>query len=239
LFRNRIAALLITVGLQSLFFAYPAYADESGVTSAKHHRPVVLLLHAGGWMFGDTSLTEPLEPIARRAGFKPVEVDYTIGSLPSAFEDAEKAARQYRDRAVYAYGESAGGTMAGWLASQHLVAAAAGNSAVVNIRAFLRPFLNSTEVITLPQGDTTVGEFMLKVAGGMSFIRTHTLQRLHGSPLRLYGNCDDGVVPCETSMAYAARFPSVTWRLAGSGHIADSKDTARRAMDWFTAIDPR
>ena len=131
--RNRIAALLAVVGLQSLFFAYPAYADQSGEISAEHHRPVVLLLHAGGWILGDTSLTEPLEPIVRRAGFKPVEVDYTIGSLPLAFEDAESAASQYRHRAVYAYGESAGGTMAGWLASQRMVTAAAANSAVVNI----------------------------------------------------------------------------------------------------------
>ena len=191
-------------------------------------------------MFGDSTLTEPLEPIVRRAGFKPVEVDYTLGSLPSAFEDAEKAAWRYRDRTIYAYGESAGGTMAGWLASQRMVTAAAGNSTVVNIHAFLRPLLNSTEVITLPQGETkTVGEFILEAAGGMSFIRSHTLQRLHGAPLRLFGNCDDAVAPCETSMAYAARFPSVTWRLAGSGHLAESKQTARRAMDWFAEIGRR
>ncbi len=190
-------------------------------------------------MFGDISLTQPLEPIVRRAGFKPVEVDYTIGSLPRAFEDAEKAARRYRDRPVYAYGESAGGTMAGWLASRHKVDAAAGNSPIVNNHAILRPLLDSTTVVAIPQGETTMGELVLAIAGGMSFIRSHSLQRLHGSPLRLFGNCDDGLVPCDTSMAYAARFQSVTWRFAGSGHIGDPEGTARRAMDWFAGLDRR
>jgi acetyl esterase/lipase len=202
-------------------------------------RPIVLLLHGGGWVAGDTSLTEPLEPIARQEGLKPVQVDYTLGSLPNAFADAEAAARSFRGRTIFAYGESAGGTMAGWLAGQSLVTAGAGNSAVVNIHAFLRPYLNSTDVMEFPEGAITVGDFVLGMAGGMSFIRSHTLQRIHGAPLRLFGNCDDTVVPCETAEAYAARFPSVTWRRVGSGHIAAPLWTARRAMRWFAEIGRR
>jgi hypothetical protein len=223
-----------------LCFTTAALASGARSSDRNDRPPVVLLFHAGGWVFGDGSAIDALNPAFRQAGFKPVAVDYTLGSLPSSFADAESAAKRFRHRETYAYGESAGGTLAGWLAGRHLVDAAATNSAVVNIQAFLRPYLNSTDTITLPNGDeVTVGEMTLEIAGGKPFIRSHTLQRIHGEPLRLFGNCGDPVVPCNTSRAYADRFKSVTWRRAGDGHIADRLSTARRAARWFSGISDR
>jgi acetyl esterase/lipase len=218
--------------------AAPALAAADAGTP-KERRAVVLLLHAGGWILGSASLMDPLEPAVRAAGMKPVPVEYALGDLPQAFADAEAAARRFRGRSVYAYGESAGGTMAAWLASRWIVDGAFTNSAIVRLAAFVRTVERTTTPVSTPEIETTTGEIMAEASGGPRFVHRHDVHRLHGAPLRLFGNCDDPVVPCSQVRRYARRYESVTWRRAGHGHIAEGERTLRRGLRWLRRLGTR
>jgi hypothetical protein len=172
---------------------------------------------------------DPLRPYVRAAGMKPVPVEYALFDYPQAFSDAEAAARRYRGRTVYAYGESAGATLAGWLAARHLVAAAAGNSAIVNLTRYVR---------SVKQSNPDNADVVEEASGGPRFVRRHSLLRIRGAPLRLYGNCRDPVAPCDVAIRYASHYPQVSWRRAGVGHIDARSGTIIRALDWFRSAAP-
>lgn len=89
------------------------------LTSPAQAKPVVLMFHGGGFVEGRASIPDA-ERAARQAGFRPVEIDYTLGHLPSAVRDARRAAKRRNGRA-FAYGESAGGTLAALVAQAGLV----------------------------------------------------------------------------------------------------------------------
>jgi hypothetical protein len=76
---------------------------------------------------------------ARARGFEPRLVDYPLFDVPGSFATTVAAAKQAgkHDRAVYAYGESAGGTLAALLAEKGYVRAAALESPVSNLPTFL------------------------------------------------------------------------------------------------------
>ena len=196
---------------------------------AADRRPVVLLFHAGGLLIGHADLMDPLRPIVRGAGMKPVPVEYALFDYPRAFEDAEAAARRYRGRRIYAYGESAGATLAGWLAARHLVSAAAGNSPIVNLTAYVR---------AVKRSNPDNADLVEQASGGPRFVRRHSLQRIRGSPLRLYGNCRDPVAPCDVAIRYARHYSQVSWRRAGVGHIGARNGTLDRALAWFGSVAP-
>ncbi len=76
--------------------------------------------------------------VARTDGLHPVEVDYPLGSPSRAVNYSAKVARHWRDegRIVYAYGESAGGSIAADLAERGLVRRAAVQAPVSHIPDF-------------------------------------------------------------------------------------------------------
>jgi hypothetical protein len=172
---------------------------------------------------------DSLRPYVRRAGMKPVPVEYALFDYPQAFADAEQAALRYRNRTVYAFGESAGATLAGWLAARHLVAAAAGNSAIVNLTGYVR---------AVKRSNPDNADLVEAASGGPRFVRRHSLSRIRGAPLRLYGNCRDQVAPCDVAIRYALHYPQVTWRRSGSGHIGARDATLNRALAWFESVAP-
>ena len=104
--------------------------------SAEAQSPTLLVFHPGGFVWGDTEQMYRAVTIANEMGFYVDNVDYPLEDLKGAVAAAEQAAAQYED--VYAYGESAGGTLAALLAQRGLVKAAAAYSPVANLRVFAR-----------------------------------------------------------------------------------------------------
>ena len=102
--------------------------------SAQAQSPTLLVFHPGGFIFGDTEQMHRAVTIATEMGFNVDNVDYPLEDLNGAVAAAEQAASQYED--VYAYGESAGGTLAALLAQRGLVKAAAAYSPVANLKVF-------------------------------------------------------------------------------------------------------
>jgi acetyl esterase/lipase len=101
-------------------------------------RPVLLLFPGGGFIFDIERLPYAVRA-ARRAGFEPRFVDYPENDLPRAVRAARRAARRAtrHGRDVYAYGESAGGTLAGLLAQDGLVARSATYCPLADLPGFI------------------------------------------------------------------------------------------------------
>jgi hypothetical protein len=102
---------------------------------------VLLLFHAGGFIFDDPDHMAQASAIAADLGFRPVVVAYPSYDLRGAITAAKVAARDERGSGpLYAYGDSAGGTLAALLAEADLVDAAATYSPVANVNRFAQQF---------------------------------------------------------------------------------------------------
>jgi dienelactone hydrolase len=96
------------------------------------------MLYRGGFVFEPPDGMARVARLARRAGFEPRYVDYPTYDLRGAVHYAQRTAQRLRarGRSVFAYGESAGGTLAALLAERGLVRAAAGYSPIPNLLRF-------------------------------------------------------------------------------------------------------
>lgn len=90
------------------------------------HAAIVLLIHAGGWVSGTPADEAPIAASLQRAGLETQAVAYPLNDPSAAFAAVDAAAREARrtHARVLAYGQSAGATMAAWLAARGKVDAA-------------------------------------------------------------------------------------------------------------------
>ncbi len=107
-----------------------------GVGGDKH--PVVLIFHSGGFIFAGKPMHQAAHA-ARRRGFVPKIVNYPPLNVPGAVRQSTQLAKRLnrRGRTVYAYGESAGGTLALLLAERGLVRAASAQAPVADIPGWI------------------------------------------------------------------------------------------------------
>jgi acetyl esterase/lipase len=112
-----------------------AFGSEDAAAAHHPRRPVMLLMHAGGFVSGDASYERQAAELARRRGFLARSLEYPLWNLRGAVGYVQRAARFWRraGHPVYAYGESAGGTLAALLAERGLARSAVAYAPVVNI----------------------------------------------------------------------------------------------------------
>ena len=97
----------------------------------------LLLFHPGGFVRNDGDPMTKAVEAATAQGFAPVVVDYPSADPAAALEAARAAADEHGGaRPVFAYGESAGGTLAGRIAQDGLVDRAALHSPVADVERF-------------------------------------------------------------------------------------------------------
>ena len=186
-----------------------------------HPKPVLLLMHAGGFVFGSPGLEDRAAAHARARGWRTEQLDYPLLNLTGAVSYCELAARVYGagGRSVYAYGESAGGTLAALLAERGDVSAAAVLSPVSSIPRF---------AATQPDP-----------AFYLALIRATTRQAIDNSPafhrsrrpiLALVGEDDYPSIRAPT-YRWAKRSPRVRARTVAGGHLGgpDSYGPAMRS----------
>jgi hypothetical protein len=95
-------------------------------STAAQAKPVPLLFHAGGFCWGDGQQMRQAAAYAKPR-FQPDKVDYPLckPDLGAETRYAVAEIKRFPHRKVYAYGESAGGSIAARLAELGLVEAAA------------------------------------------------------------------------------------------------------------------
>lgn len=169
-----------------------------------------------------------MEPLVEAAGFVPHYVEYPLGNLPAAVRRARAEAARLRSRVgvddVYAYGSSAGGTLAALLSGEGLVAAAVAKAPPSDLVDWSWP-LSAYGADYYEQIDLTTE----------ARYRLSPLRRPERQPLLLLQGRSDAVVPVGMSEAFAAKFSQVRlWVLAG-GHRAERSrpQVVVRALRWL------
>jgi acetyl esterase/lipase len=191
-------------------------------------KPQLLLFHGGSFLFEDPSFELLTRPLAEASGFVPHYVDYPLGDLPAAVLVARAEAARLRARFglddVYAYGSSAGGTLAALLSGEGLVAAAVAKAPASDLVGWTWPL-------------SAYGTDYYEQVGlsEEARYRLSPLRRPERQPLLLLQGRSDAVVPAAMSEAFAAKFRQVSlWMLAG-GHRAERlrPQVVVRALAWL------
>lgn len=130
-------------------------AGSATASTARDKPPVVMLLHGGGFVFSDRARMPVATELASGLGFDVAYVDYPACDLRGAIAAAENRARALRSRGreVYAYGDSAGGTLAALLAEKGLVEAAATYSPIADMRQFVARLADPDQYVELVGAD--------------------------------------------------------------------------------------
>jgi acetyl esterase/lipase len=190
--------------------------------------PQLLLFHGGSFLFEDPTFREATAPLVEKAGFVPHYVDYPLGDLPAALARARAEAARLRSRygaeSVYAYGSSAGGTLAALLAGEGLVAAAVAKAPPSDLVEWSWPLSNSGSDYYERIGLSEEARYRLS-----------PLRRPERRPLLLIQGRSDAVVPAAMSEAYAAKFRQVGIWLLDGGHRAERSrpQVVVRALRWL------
>jgi acetyl esterase/lipase len=198
------SAVKIALALIAAVLLVPVAAAE-----AAEPRPVLLLIHGGGFFEGSPAAMDYAAEIAADEGaFLTLQPAYPLNDLPGAFQRLREVALELRDRGrrVYAYGDSAGGAIAAWLASRGLVRAAAAKSPPTALRAWRSRY--ARHYVTALPGDRHSWRHLR--AGAEDLRAYSSANRPSLRPIRIFQSCADTVVPCAMNVGFAQRDPLVS-----------------------------
>jgi fermentation-respiration switch protein FrsA (DUF1100 family) len=188
-----------------------------------------MLLHGGSFLYDDPEFVATTSEAATKAGFIPHYVTYPLGDMPAAVLAVRGEAKRLRQKVggatmVYAYGSSAGGTLAALLAGDGLVGAAAAKAPVSNLVSWEWPLG--------AYGPRYWERVRLDLPARY---RLSPLRRPAKEPLLLVHGIDDQVVPISQSEAYANKFRKVhLWEVLGGHHAERSQpEVLQRTLIWL------
>jgi acetyl esterase/lipase len=203
----------------------------AGGAAGPSQRPQLLLFHGGSFLYNDPYFEPLTRPRALAAGFVPHYVTYPLGNLPAAVQRARAEARRLREKfgvdRVYAYGSSAGGTLAALLSGDHLVSAAVAKAPVSDLVTWTWPLERYG-----PEYWESLG------ADQAARERLSPIRRLQLAPLLVIQGRGDHIVPPSMNEAFAGAYPRVKlWMVAG-GHTTERVRPflVTRAMHWLAQI---
>lgn len=209
----------------------PASASAASVSPAEpvSSPPQLLLIHGGSFLFEDPFFEAETSAAAIAAGFTPHYVSYPLADLPGAVRAAREAARTLREQRgpdVYAYGSSAGGTLAALLAGDGLVRAAVAKAPPSDLIGW-----------TWPLDAYGLDYYERLGADPETRRRLSPLRRAARRPLLLVQGQLDQVVPAAMSEVFANKFARVhLWAVPG-GHRTERVRpwVLQRALGWLGA----
>ena len=216
-------------GILALTIAFSLQLATPGAAQSRPQAaPQLLLIHGGSFLYEDPTFEARTEAQAVAAGFVPHYLRYPLDNLPEAVLAARAEAKQLREQVgvddVYAYGSSAGGTLAALLDGDGLVAAAVSKAAPSDLVSWEWPLI-------------TYGPDYYEQIGA-SLATRRRLSPLHrpmARPLLLVQGRVDRVVPLAMSEAFAAKFRRVHLMVVPGGHTTDRTRpwVIRKAMRWL------
>lgn len=205
---------LVVFALLALLWAPRAVAATSPTLQpAEPLASHLLLIHGGSFAYDDLSFEALTRGPAEAAGFVPHYLVYPLGDLPGAVLAARAEARRLGERfpgRLYAYGSSAGGTLAAILAGDGLVRAAAAKAPVSDLLGWEWPL-------------TAYGPDFYEAIGADEAARRRLspLRRPARRPLLVLQGRADAVVPASMNEEFAAKFARVHLWLAAGGHATE------------------
>jgi acetyl esterase/lipase len=194
-------------------------------------RPQLLLIHGGSFLYEDPTFEALTRERAIAAGFVPHYVTYPLGNLPGAVDRVRAEARRLREKfgldRVYAYGSSAGGTLAALLSGDDLVAAAVAKAPISDLTTWEWPLTK--------YGVEYWGSLGVDLADRE---RLSPIRRLQLAPLLIIQGRADHVVPAAMNETFAAAYPRVSLWLVAGGHSTERVRPflITRAMHWLARI---
>jgi acetyl esterase/lipase len=211
-----------------------AGSEGAGGAVGPGQRPQLLLFHGGSFLYDDPYFEPLTRGRALAAGFVPHYVTYPLGDLPAAVDRARAEARRLRQKFgladVYAYGSSAGGTLAALLSGDDLVDAAVAKAPVSDLVTWEWP--------TGKYGPEYWESIEMSLAARE---RLSPIRRPQLAPLLVIQGRGDHIVPPSMNEAFAAAYPRVKlWMVAG-GHTTERVRPflVTRAMHWLARIASR
>jgi acetyl esterase/lipase len=201
--------------------AAAAAEEEVGIEPQKPGpKPQLILIHGGSFLFHDPFFRPLTRGWALESGFVPHYVNYPLANLPAAVNAVREEARKLRQQVgvdnVYAYGASAGGTLAAILAGEGDVSAAVAKAPISDLATWEWP---------LSQYGTNYYETIL--AGPATRLRLSPLNRVEERPILVIQGRADTVVPPAMNEAFAAKFDRVHLWIVAGGH------TTERVRPWI------
>jgi pimeloyl-ACP methyl ester carboxylesterase len=211
-------------------FAASAHASSPAVGESEAASPQLILIHGGSFLYEDPTFEPLTRGPALEAGFAPHYLRYPLGDMPAAFQAARAEAIRLRakyGRAVYAYGSSAGGTLAALLAGDGLVSAAVAKAPISNLLAWRWPL-------------SAFGPDYFEQVGLTPAARRRLspLRRRARRPLMIVQGRRDQVVPLAMSAGYSLKFRRVhLWVVQGGHHTERIRpELLSRAFDWLARV---
>jgi len=230
-----LAVLLFAITATPASAARPKAADyppvELGPGVQAGPKPHLMLIHGGSFLFEDTEFEAQTREAALKAGFVPHYVAYPLGDMPAAVLAVRAEAKRLREKVgagmVYAYGSSAGGTLAALLSGDGLVGGAAAKAPVTNLVSWEWPLQQ--------YGPEYFDEVRLDLPARY---RLSPLRRPAKEPLLVVHGIDDLVVPVSQSEAFAAKFKRVyLWEVLGGHHAERSQpEVLERTLVWLADV---
>jgi pimeloyl-ACP methyl ester carboxylesterase len=214
-----------------LLLAPAAPAPAATTPTKEPPKPQLLIFHGGSFLYEDQFLEPATVARAIAAGFEPHYVEYPLGNLPAAVVKAREEAKRLRARVgkanVYAYGASAGGTLAVLLSGEGLVAAAAAKAPV-------------TDLVTWEWPLTQYGSNYYEQIGLSEAARARysPIDRPVKSPVLIYQGRADNVVPAAMNEAFAATSGNISYWSVPGGHATDQARPwlIGRSLNWLAQI---
>jgi acetyl esterase/lipase len=208
--------------------------ESNGGVIGPGQRPQLLLIHGGSFLFEDPEFEPLTRAAALAAGFVPHYVIYPLDNLPAAVEKVRAEARRLRQKfgvdRVYAYGASAGGTLAALLSGDLLVSAAVAKAPVSDFVTW-----------TWPLGKYGPDYYEKLGVDTADLERLSPIRRPQLAPLLLIQGRADQVVPPSMNEAFAAVYRRVSLWLVAGGHLTERARPflVTRAMEWLAKIAAR
>jgi pimeloyl-ACP methyl ester carboxylesterase len=214
--------LMTAIALAALAPA-TAVAQEAGIEAQKPGpKPQLILIHGGSFLFHDPFFRPLTRGWALAEGFQPHYVNYPLANLPAAVAAVRLEARRLREKVgierVYAYGASAGGTLAAILAGEGDIEAAVAKAPISDLATW-----------EWPLGQYGSSYFESILAGPATRLRLSPFNRAEEQPLLVIQGREDGVVPPAMNEAFAAKFAQVYLWLVPGGH------TTERVRPWIVS----
>lgn len=240
---RRLVAIPVLVALLALLAPAAALAVGGGAAPGVGKKepkeppgppPQLLLFHGGSFLFEDPFFQPSTAERAIAAGFVPHYVHYPLNDMPGAVLRVRAEAKRLRHKfgagRVYAYGASAGGTLAALLSGDGLVAAAVAKAPISDLVSWEWPLT--------AYGSNYYEQIQL---GEAARYRLSPDRRRAKSPLLVYQGRGDRVVPPSMNEAFAAKYPRVYLWLVPGGHTTERARPylIGNAMHWLARIAAR